>query len=180
MGQNNKNCFLGACMWLNASWPTLGGLGAAPSLAASPGAAPARTLGGSPGVSGAHVRGAPSTHCGCCGGLGSRSPAAFCPIPLCTPWEHGQALSRWLQQNTFPVPSEVTHRVQPPCCPKELQSRCGTWQVNDHLKTWQRSGRTTTTHRPVALQAVRLQQRLWIGCRNRRHGDVLCWSLQAS
>lgn len=52
--------------------------------------------------------------------------------------------------------------------------------MNDHLETWQRSGRSTTTCRPAALQAVWLQQRLGTGCRSGRHGGVPCWSLQPS
>lgn len=52
-------------------------------------------------------------------------------------------------------------------------------QVINHLETQQRRGRSTTTHSPVALQAVQLQQRLGTGCRSKWHSAIPSWCPQA-
>lgn len=82
---------------------------------------------------------------------------------LRTSWKRVQALShcaalKWLQQNTFPVPSEVMLGHQP-CCPRELQRHCVMGHEIACLKTWQRTCRSATARRPVAPRAVGLQQR---------------------
>lgn len=62
-------------------------------------------------MSAAHLHGAPSPAVGALeSGL---ELSTVLPHPLCPSWEHVEAFShltalKWLQQNTFAVPSEVT------------------------------------------------------------------------
>lgn len=105
--------FFGACMWLNASWPTLGCIGLLQPWQCHQWLPRCGSTGFFWDVWCTPPRG--SIACsGCCGGTGVGIGAEHCSAPSlvpllggCEALSHGTAL-KWLQQNTPPVPSERT------------------------------------------------------------------------
>lgn len=111
MGQNNNNLiFWGVYMWLHASWPLCVVVGCSVFGSVNSSCLSVDPQGFS-GMFGAHLHGALSPAVGALeSGL---ELSTVLPHPSWPSWEDVEALSHCtalncLQQNTFPVPSEVT------------------------------------------------------------------------